>query len=300
MSARPIASATISFGLVSVPIQMYSASESGAAVYFNWIHRKTGARCKQQYVDAKTGERVEKQDMVKGYEFSKGQYVLFSTEEIKALEEKGTGSVDIVEFVPAEQVDRLFFDKGYFLGPTKGGERAYRLLAAALKKASLAAIGQYAARGKQYLVMLRPMDGGLVMETLHYADEVRSIAELALPEQDVKPAELALAMQLIDQARSDRFTPQNYKDNVRTRMLEQIQAKVAGEDIVAEPTQEPETQILDLMEALKASLARGGPRGAAAAGARSGTKAARGKAAGAAKPSKMQQKMKQLKRRASA
>src|SRR3990172_3900175 len=205
MSARPIGSATISFGLVSVPIQLYSASESAAAISFNWISRKTGARCKQQYVDAKSGEKVEKEEMIKGYEFSKGQYVTFTPDEIKALEEKGTGSIDIAEFVPAGQVDRLFFDKGYFLGPNKGGERAYRLLAAALEKTGLAAIGQYAARGKQYLVMLRPMDGGLVMETLHYADEVRAMSEVPIPEGDIKPAELALAVQLIDQAKSEQF-----------------------------------------------------------------------------------------------
>ncbi len=265
MTARPISSATISFGLVSVPIQMYSAAESSAAVAFNMINKKTGARVKQQQVDGKTGEKVEKEDIVKGYEFAKGQYVTFTPDEIKSLEEKGTGSIDIAEFVPAEQVDRLYFDKGYFLGPGKGGERAYKLLAAALKKTRLAAIGQYAARGKQYLVMLRPVDGGLVMETLHYADEVRSMKEVPIPEGDVKPAEIALALQLIEQAKSDAFRPQAYEDNVRKRMREQIERKVQGQEIVSEPTEAPETQIIDLMEALKASLARGGLKGAASA-----------------------------------
>lgn len=262
MSARPIGSATISFGLVSVPIQLYSASESSASVSFNWISRKTGARCKQQYVDAKTGEKVEKEEMIKGYEFSKGQYVTFTTDEIKALEEPGKSSIDIMEFVPAGQVDRLYFDKGYFLGPNKGGERAYKLLGAALEKTKLVAIGQYAARGKSYLVMLRPMDGGLVMETLHYPDEVRSIKEVPIPEGEVKPAEIALALQLIEQAKSDAFRPAAYEDTVRKRMLEQIERKVQGQEIVAEPTEAPETQIIDLMEALKASLARGGLKGA--------------------------------------
>jgi DNA end-binding protein Ku len=260
MPARPISSATISFGLVSVPIQMYSASESSASISMNWISRKTGARCKQQYVDAKTGEKVEKEEMIKGYEFAKGQYVTFTTDELKALEERGTGSVDIAEFVPADQVDRLYFDKGYFLGPSKGGERAYRLLAEAMRATKLAAIGQYAARGKQYLVMLRPVDGGLVMETLHYKDEVRTIADVPVPEGEVKPAELALAVQLIEQAKSERFRPEAYADQVRARMLEQIQRKVDGQEITAEPAQEPETQIIDLMEALKASLAKGGVR----------------------------------------
>jgi len=265
MPARPIASATISFGLVSVPIQMYSASESSSSIAMNWINKKTGARCKQQYMDAKTGEKVEKEDMIKGYEFAKGQYVTFTKDELKALEEPGKSSVDIVEFVPADQVDRLYHDGAYFLAPTKGGERAYRLLAEAMRETKLAAIGQYAARGKQYLVMLRPVAGGLVMETLHYKDEVRSIGEVPIPEVEVKPAELALAKQLIEQAKAETFRPEAYTDHWLARMREQIERKVAGEEIIAEPTQEPETQILDLMAALKASLARGGVRGAAAA-----------------------------------
>ncbi len=292
MSARPISSATISFGLVSVPIQMYSASESQAAVSFNWIHKKTGARCKQQYVDAKTGDKVEKEDMMKGYEFSKGQYVLFTPEEIKALEEKkDTGLISITEFVPADQVDRLFFDKGYFIGPGKGGERAYKLLGEALKKTKLAAIGQYVARGKQYLVMLRPMEGGLVLETLHYADEVRSMQDVPIPEGDVKPAELGLALQIIEQLKTDAFRPAQYKDSVRERMMEQIQAKVAGEEIIAEPTEAPETQVIDLMEALKASLARSG---SGKGSAKSGMKAVRGKSEPARKT-----KVKQMRKAAS-
>jgi DNA end-binding protein Ku len=265
MPARPLASATISFGLVSVPIQLYSAAESSASVTFNWISRKSGARCKQQYVDAQSGEKVEKEEMIKGYEFAKGQYVTFTPDELKALEEKGTGSIEIVEFVPAAQVDRLYFDKGYFLGPTKGGERAYRLLGEAMLRSGLAAIGQYAARGKQYLVMLRPMGGGVVMETLHYADEVRPISEVPLPEVDVKPTELELAMQLIAQRTSETFRPEAYRDHVRERMLEQIQRKVDGQEITAEPQQEPETQIIDLMAALKASLAKGATRAEAPA-----------------------------------
>jgi DNA end-binding protein Ku len=258
MSARPIGSATIAFGLVSVPIKLYSASESSAAVSFNWLHRKCGSRLKQQYVCAQDGEKVEKDDMVKGYEFAKGQYVLFSPEELKTLEEKSTGAIDIGEFVPAEQVDRLFLEKAYFLGPDKGGERAYKLLAEALKATKRAALGQYAARGKQYLVMVRPMGGGLVMEQLHYADEIRSIKDVEIPEGEVKKAELALAVQLVEQAASETFRPEAYEDNVRKRMLESIQQKVEGHEITAEPAAAPEAQIIDLMEALKASLAKGG------------------------------------------
>ncbi len=267
MSARPIGSATIAFGLVSVPIKLYAAGESTAAVSFNWLHKKCGSRLKQQYVCAQDGEKVEKDDMVKGYEFAKGQYVLFSPEELKVMEEKSTGAIDIGEFVPAEQVDRLYLEKAYFLGPDKGGERAYRLLAAALKETRRAAIGQYAARGKQYLVMVRPMADGLVMEQLHYADEIRSIKDVEIPEGEVKKGELQLAVQLIEQGASEAFRPQAYEDNVKKRMLESIQQKVEGHEITAEPAAAPETQIIDLMEALKASLAKGGQGGAEGEGA---------------------------------
>jgi DNA end-binding protein Ku len=258
MPARPIASATVSFGLVSVPVQLYSAAESSAAVTFNWLHKKCGSRLKQQYVCSKDGEQVERDDMIKGYEFSKGQYVLFTPEELKALEERATGAIEIMEFVPLSQVDRIYVEKAYYLGPDKGGERAYRLLAEALKETGRAALGQYAARGKQYLVLLRPAGGVLVMEQLHYHDEVRRAAEVPVADIEVKPQELQLAVQLIEQTASDTFRPEAYRDHVRERILEQIQQKVAGKEITEEPAQAPQAQIIDLMEALKASLAKGG------------------------------------------
>ena len=258
MPARPIGSATLSFGLVSVPIKLFSTSESQAAVAFNWLHKGCGSRLKQQYVCPKDGVKVEKDDMVKGFEFSKGQYVLFSSDEVKALGMERTETVEIAEFVPAELVDRLWLEKAYYLGPEKGGERAYKLLTEALKTTKRAALGQYAARGKQYLVMVRPLGAGLVMEQLHYADEVRSMDEVPIPEGEVKKAELALAVQIIQQGASDTFQPDKYEDTVKKRMLESIQRKVEGEEITSEPAAAPETQIIDLMEALKASLAKGG------------------------------------------
>ena len=171
--------------------------------------------------------------------------------------------MDIAEFVPAEQVDRLWLDKAYFLGPDKGGERAYKLLAEALKSTKRAALGQFASRGKQYLILVRPLGSGLVMEQLHYADEIRDIADVPIPEGEVKPAELQLAVQLIEQGASDAFQPKKYDDNVKKRMLDSIQRKVEGQEITAEPAAAPETQIIDLMEALKASLAKGAGGGAA-------------------------------------
>ena len=254
MPAHAIGSATISFGLVSVPIQMYSAGESSATVSFNWLHKKCGTRLKQQYFCPKDEEVVEKDDMIKGYEFSKGQYVLFTPEELKDLGEKGTGSIDVQEFVTEQDVDRRYVDRTYFLGPGKGGEKAFRLLAEALKKTGRVAIGQYAARGKQYLILLRPLEDGIAMEQLKYANEVRSIADVPIPKVEVKKNEIDLAVQFVEQSKSDKFKPEAYEDNVRKRQLEQIQRKVDGKEITEEPEEAPKTQILDLMEALKASL----------------------------------------------
>jgi DNA end-binding protein Ku len=257
MPARTIATATISFGLVSVPVNLYSSAESSAGVSFNMLHKKCGSRLKQQYICTKDSEIVTRDDTVKGYEFAKGQYVVLTPEEIKALEEKATGAIDIVEFVPLAKVDRTFVEKVYYLGPDKGGDRAYKLLAAAMKETGLAALGQYAARGQQYLVLLRPADDGVVvMEQLHYADEVRPTTEVTLPDGDVKPQELAMAKQLIAQTATEEFHPEKYKDTVRGRVLEAIQKKVDGQEITAEAAPEAGAKIIDLMEALKASLAK--------------------------------------------
>ncbi len=248
--------ATISFGLVSVPVNLFSSSESKTNVSFNMLHKKCGTRLKQQYICPKENEVVTRDETVKGYEFAKDQYVVISPEELKALEEKATGMIDVLEFVPLAQVDREYLDKVYYLGPDKGGDRAYRLLAAALEETGRAALGQYAARGQQHLVLLRPRNGILVMEQLHYADEVRPTTEVTVPEGDVKPMELALAKQLIDQTTNEEFEPEKYKDTVRERVLEAIQQKVEGHEITGEAAPEAGGgKIIDLMEALKASLA---------------------------------------------
>jgi DNA end-binding protein Ku len=257
MPPRSIGNATISFGLVSVPVSLYSASESSATVSFNMLHKSCGSRLKQQYVCSKEGGIVEKEDISKGYEFAKGQYVTFTPEEIKALDEKATNSIDIAEFVPLNAVDRMYLDKVYYLGPDKGGDRAYRLLGEALKATGRAALGQYSARGKQHLVLVRPLDGVLVMEQLHYAGELKPVAEVPHPETPVKEAELALARQLIEQSSTDEFRPENYHDTVRERVLDAIQRKVEGQEITADAAP-PETKIIDLMDALKASLAKKG------------------------------------------
>ena len=257
MPAHAIGSATISFGLVSVPIKLYSTSESRASISFNWLHKKCGSRLKQQYWCPKDEEKVDKDEMVKGYEFSKGQYVTFTPEELKALEEKATNAVDIVAFVPLSEVERIYVDRAYYLGPDKGGDRAYRLLVEALRETGRAALGQYAVRGQQYLALVRPLGDVLVMEQLHYADEIKPAAEVPTGETKIKPAELTLAKQLIEQSSTDEFHPEEYKDTVRGRVLEAIQQKVEGQDITEEPAEAPKAKIIDLMEALKQSLAKG-------------------------------------------
>jgi DNA end-binding protein Ku len=258
MAARTIGSATISFGLVSVPVNLFSSSESAAAISFNMIHTKCGSRLKQQYICSKEGSVVEKDEICKGYEFAKDQYVLFSAEEIKALDEKATNAIDIAEFVPLAAVDRIYLEKVYYLGPGKGGERAYRLLVAALEATGRAALGQYSARGKQHLVLVRPMGDILVMEQLHYHAEIRSADEVPRPDVPLKDAELALARQLIEQGSVEEFRPEAYRDQVRERVLEEIQRKVDGQEITAAAPEAPQTRVIDLMDALKASLAKRG------------------------------------------
>ncbi|MCC6244998.1 MAG: Ku protein [Gemmatimonadaceae bacterium] len=258
MAARSIANATISFGLVSVPVNLYSSAESKTSISFNMLHKKCGSRLKQQYICLKDQEIVTRDETVKGYEFSKDQYVILTPEELKALDEKATGAIDIIEFVPLAKVERVYLEKVYYLGPDKGGDRAYRLLAAALEETGLAALGQYAARGTQYLILLRPSNGVIVMEQLHYADEIRPTTEVTVPAGDIKPMELAMAKQLIAQTASETFEPEKYKDTVRERVMEAIQQKIDGQDITSETKADGGGKILDLMEALKASLAGAG------------------------------------------
>jgi DNA end-binding protein Ku len=248
-------SATISFGLVSIPSKLYSATESGASISFNLLHKECGSRLKQQYLCAKEGTIVDRADMVKGYEFAKDQYVTFTPEELKELEEKSTQTIDITEFVPAEKVDPVFYDKAYYLGPDKGAEKAYRLLAKAMKASGRVALAKYAARGKMYLVMVRPTeDDRLVMQQLRYADEVRPASEVPVADTEVREQELKLALQLIEQIAHETFNPAQYEDEVRNRIQTQIERKVAGQEIAISPEEAPKAQIIDLMEALKASL----------------------------------------------
>jgi DNA end-binding protein Ku len=255
MAARSIGTLTISFGLVAIPVKLYSATQSSASISFNLLHKDCGSRLKQQYICAKEGVVVERDAMVKGYEFAKDQYVQFSPEEIKALEEAGTHAIEIAEFVPIESVDPVYFDKTYYLSPDKGAGKPYGLLTEALKESKRCAVGRWAARGKANVVILRPIGDVLAMQQLYYAADVRSAAEIEVPKADVKPAELKLAQQLIDQQAADTFDPSVYTDELRGRIEAAIQRKVEGQEIsVSETAPETGGKVIDLMEALRASL----------------------------------------------
>jgi len=259
MAARSIASLTISFGLVSIPVKLYSATQSKAGVSFNLLHRNCGSRLRQQYLCIKEDVVVERADMVKGFEFSKDQYVTFTPEELKELEEAATGTVEITEFVPDEKIDPIYYDKAYFLAPDKGGAKPYALLSEGMRKTGRCALARWAARGKQYLVQLRPVEDGLIMQQLLYADEVRPITEVDIERSPVKEAELKLAIQLIDQISAETFNPKAYEDDVRNRIEAAVDKKVKGQEISISPSA-PEgkgsAQVIDLMEALKASLGK--------------------------------------------
>jgi DNA end-binding protein Ku len=255
MAARSIGSLTISFGLVAIPVKLYSATQSSAVISFNLLHKDCGSRLKQQYICLKDGSVVERDDMVKGYEFAKDQYVTFTPGEIKALEEAGTHSVDISEFVPVESIDPVYFDKTYYLAPDKGAAKPYGLLVEALKEAKRCAVGRWASRGKAYIVVLRPIGDVLTMQQLHFAAEVRPASEIEVPKSDVKPAELKLAQQLIGQQTAEKFEPSAYTDELRARIEAAIQKKVEGQEIsVAEVAPEKGAKVIDLMEALRASI----------------------------------------------
>ncbi len=286
MAARSIATLTVSFGLVSIPVKLYSATESSRAISFNLLHKDCGSRLRQQYFCVKEDVPVAREDMVKGYEFARDQYVVFTPEELKALEEAGTHTAEITEFVPIESIDPVYFDKAYYLAPDKGGAKPYALFARALADSGRCALGRWAARGKQYIVMIRPVEDGLVMQQLLYAGEVRSIKELEIPKTEVKDAELKLAQQLIDQQAAEAFDPAAYTDDVRARIEAAVQKKVDGQEITTLDAPEGGAQVIDLMEALRASLEKKQPAPAKPAEARKPAKRAQPAQAPARKSAK--------------
>jgi DNA end-binding protein Ku len=252
---RAIATGQIAFGLVSIPVKLFSAAESSEKIAFNMLHKDCGSRIQQQLFCPRDERTIDRTETVKGFEFSKGQYVLFTEEELKAMEEKSTQQIEITEFVKSDLIDPIYFAKPYYLGPDKGGNRAYALLARALRETGRWAVAKYAARGKGYLTVIRPLGDGLVMQQLFYANEIRSIEEIDLGDQSVKDNELKMAIQLAEMSASDSFQPENYRDEVHDRIRGLIQRKVEGQEITSALIEEPQAQVIDLMEALRKSLA---------------------------------------------
>ncbi len=283
MAARAIGSGTISFGLVAIPVKLYSTVDSTKSIRFNYL-TEDGNRVKQQYVDAVSGDVVERAELKQGYEFAKGQFVLFEPEEIKAMNVESTNAIDIAEFVPLKEIERIYIDKVYYLGPDKGAGRSYHLLRAALETTERAALASYAARGKSHLVLVRPMGDGLVMEQLKHQDELRSFDDVPLDACDVEDAELDLAVKIIEQRVNEAFEPENYEDVVRSRMMELIEQKIDGQEIAVPAEEQAEAKIVDLMAALKASVdGKAGGKKAAASSAKRKTPARASRKAGATK-----------------
>lgn len=259
MAARAIASGTISFGLVSIPVKLYAAAVSGS-VSFNMLHEKCGTRIKQQQYCPKCNTVVDRSELVRAYEFAKDQYVRFGDDELKALEAEASKTIDLSEFVPLDKVDPIYFEKTYYLGPDKGGEKAYRLLADAMAKTSRVALGQFVMRGKESLVLIRSAQNGLMLHSMYYADEIRDFGEIDKGQSvSTKKEELELASRLISDLSKDEFKPEIYKDEYKLRVLELVNQKVVGKEITAtSPEVQQRAQVIDLMEALKESLAKKG------------------------------------------
>ena len=255
-SNRPIASLTLSFGLVAIPVQVYSAAVTSDRISFNFLRAKDGSRVKQQYVAVKDGKLVDRAEMAKGYEFAKDQFVMFTPQELKELEEKTSSAIDISEFVPLESVDPIYFSGTYFLAPEKGGTKPYALLATALQKSRQCAVGRWISRGKEHIVVIRPLLSGLAMHQLHFQGELRSMKELAIEPAAVSDGELKLANQLIEHLSVKKFDPGEFTDEFKSRVQAAIQRKVQGKEVsVAKDSPRARgNNVVDLMQALKASL----------------------------------------------
>jgi DNA end-binding protein Ku len=254
MSARSIGSGTISFGLVSIPIKLYTAA-SAKSVSFNLLHQKCGGRMKQQYHCPTCNEIVERKDMGKGFEAARDTFVKFTEEELKALEAERTDALDLIEFAPLDTVDMLQIEKTYFLGPDKGGERAYRLLSESLERAGLVAVGRFSTRGKDNLVLVRPYQKGLILHETYYADELRAFSEVETGGAfEFKQIETELADKLIEQLKVAKFEPEKYHDLYAERVRAAAEKKLEGKEIVS-AAEEPKAKIVDLLEALKRSVA---------------------------------------------
>lgn len=254
MPPRSIGSGTISFGLVSIPVKLYPAASS-QSVSFNLLHAKCGNRIRQQRFCPVCNEVVEREGLVRGYEFAKGQYVRISEEELEALEGEASQAIEISEFVPLVEVDPVYFEKSYYLGPDKGGEKPYRLLAEAMTQAGKVALAKFVLRGRENLVLVRSAQDGLMLHTMYFADEVRNFDEISKGESaKITGAETSLAIRLIEELSNEQFNPDQYTDEYRQRVMEVVNTKAQGKEITIAEPQVQRAQVIDLMEALKESL----------------------------------------------
>lgn len=253
---RSIAALRISFGLVSIPVKLYPATIASERISFHWLRARDSSRVKQQFVAVEDDKPVDRSDLVKGYEFAKNEYVTFTPEELKQLEETTTHSIDILQFVPLESVDPVYFYESFYLTPDKGGDKPYSLLAKALETAGQCAIGRWVLRGREHIVAVRAIQGGMAIHQLRFRAEVRTIADLGIKPVPVSNAELKLANQLMGQLAVKRFDASEYTDEFRARVKTAIKRKIQGRQISvveAEP-KHPQGNVIDLMGALRASL----------------------------------------------
>ena len=260
MPPHSIGSGAISFGLVSIPVKLYVATSSQAPS-FHLLHAKCGNRIRQQRVCPVDDEVVEREQLVKGYEFAKDQYVRVTDDELKALEGEASEAIEISEFVPLSKVDPIYFERSYYLGPDKGGEKAYRLLTDTMTQVGKVALAKFVMRGKENLVIVRAAQKGLMMHTMYFANEVRSFDEIPKGESaKITGAETSLAIRLIDELSNDEFEPEKYHDEYSERVLKLVNEKAEGKEITLAQPVAQRGQVIDLMAALKESLEKTGPR----------------------------------------
>ena len=257
MALRPLRNATISFGLVSIPVRFYSATKS-EDVHFNLLHESCGTRVNRKWWCPHHEKIVSSDELVRGYAISKNKYVTFTDEEIEALETDDNRALEITEFLDLQQIDPVFFEKAYFLGPAAGGGKTYKLLASAMRKQGKIALARWVAANREHLVLLRPFEDGLILHTMYYADEVRNFDAIDTENARVTEKETKLAEMLINELTEKKFNPLQYKDEYRERLLDRIRAKAHGKAIVSEePEEEKGGEVIDIMEALRRSLQGG-------------------------------------------
>ena len=260
----PLRTGLLSFGLVSIPVQLYTATKD-QHIAFHLLHDKCGSRVQNRYYCPVCDVTVERDDRVRGYELAKDEYVQFTDAELESLETESSNNIELKEFIPLSKIDPVYFENAYYVGAGEGGEKPYRLLADALAKSNRAAIAQLVTRGKEQLVLIRPYENGLIMHSLYYANEVRNFADIAKGENaKLSDKEIELGADLIENM-SDGFKPENYRDEYRERVQAMLEEKSKGGEItVAAPEAPRHGQIIDLMQALKQSIEKAKPKAAPA------------------------------------